>query len=129
LFGENYLKLHPLLVVGTPVLVSGVVNKSFRDENAMEFRVNNIQLLEAMMENTNREVRFTIYTDVLDKDKAQEFIKIINEHKGKQRYSVHFVDRVNNMTCALHPVKGSINASEIFELLKYSDYVTYQLLK
>ncbi len=129
LFGENYLKLHPLLVVGTPVLVSGVVSRSFRDENAMELRVNNVQLLEAMMENTNREVRFTIYTDVLDKEKAQEFIKIINEHKGKQRYSVHFVDRVNNMTCALHPEKGSINASEVFELLKYSDYVTYQLLK
>jgi DNA polymerase-3 subunit alpha len=129
LFGENFMKLHPLLVVGTPVLVSGAVSKSFRDENAMELRINNIQLLDALMENTNREVRFTIYTDVLDKTRAQEFINIIKEHKGKQHYSVHFVDRANNLTCALRPSNGNINASEIFELLKNSDYVTYQLLK
>ena len=129
LFGENYMKLHPLLVVGTPVLVTAMVSKSFRDENAMELRVNNVQLLEAMMENTNREVRFVLYVDRLDKERASEFIRIIKEHKGKQRYSVHFVDRKENITCAMHPEKGEINASEVFELLKYSDYVTYQLLK
>jgi hypothetical protein len=95
----------------------------------MELMINNIQLLDALMENTNREVRFTIYTDVLDKTRAQEFINIIKEHKGKQHYSVHFVDRANNLTCALRPSNGNINASEIFELLKNSDYVTYQLLK
>ncbi len=129
LFGENYMKLHPLLVVGTPVLVTAMVSKSFRDENAMELRVNNVQLLEAMMENTNREVRFVLYTDKLDKDRAAEFVRIIKEHKGKQRYSVHFVDRKENITCAMHPEKGEINAQEIFDLLKEADYVSYDLLK
>ena len=129
LFGENYMKLHPLLVVGTPVLVTAMVSKSFRDENAMELRVNNVQLLEAMMENTNREVRFVLYTDRLDKERASEFIRIIKEHKGKQRYSVHFVDRKENITCAMHPEKGEINAQEIFDLLKGADYVSYDLLK
>ena len=129
LFGENYMKLHPLLVVGTPVLVTAMVSKSFRDENAMELRVNNVQLLEAMMENTNREVRFVLYTDRLDKERASEFIRIIKEHKGKQRYSIHFVDRKENITCAMHPEKGEINAQEIFDLLKGADYVSYDLLK
>ena len=129
LFGENYMKLHPLLVVGTPVLVTAMVSKSFRDENAMELRVNNVQLLEAMMENTNREVRFVLYVDRLDKERASEFIRIIKEHKGKQRYSVHFVDRRENITCAMHPEKGEINAQEIFDLLKGADYVSYDLLK
>ena len=129
LFGENYMKLHPLLVVGTPVLVTAMVSKSFRDENAMELRVNNVQLLEAMMENTNREVRFVLYVDRLDKERASEFIRIIKEHKGKQRYSVHFVDRKENITCAMHPEKGEINAQEIFDLLKGADYVSYDLLK
>ena len=129
LFGENYMKLHPLLVVGTPVLVTAMVSKSFRDENAMELRVNNVQLLEAMMENTNREVRFVLYVDRLDKERASEFIRIIKEHKGKQRYSIHFVDRKENITCAMHPEKGEINAQEIFDLLKGADYVSYDLLK
>ena len=129
LFGENYMKLHPLLVVGTPVLVTAMVSKSFRDENAMELRVNNVQLLEAMMENTNREVRFVLYTDRLDKERSSDFVRIIKEHKGKQRYSIHFVDRKENITCAMHPEKGEINAQEIFDLLKDADYVSYDLLK
>ena len=82
-----------------------------------------------MMENTNREVRFVLYVDRLDKERASEFIRIIKEHKGKQRYSVHFVDRKENITCAMHPEKGEINAQEIFDLLKGADYVSYDLLK
>ena len=81
------------------------------------------------MENTSREVRFKILIDKLDIEKTKEFIDIIKKQKGKQRYSIHFVDRKNNITCATHPEKGNINAQAVFELLKDKDYVTYDLLK
>ena len=60
---------------------------------------------------------------------AEYIIQIIKEHKGKQRYSIHFVDRANKMSCVMHPSKGSINAAEVFELLRDADYVTYDLKK
>lgn len=139
LFTENYMKMNPLLVVGTQVLVTGVVRERYVKKEEMEadpnkpkpkeFRVTKVELLETLLEKTNREVRFTIYTDKLDKVNAQDFIDIIKKHKGNQAYSVHFVDIDNNMRCALHPEKGKINASEVFELLKYKDYVTYELMK
>lgn len=129
LFRDNFLKLNPLLAVGTPVLLTGVVRKSFNDETKKELRITNVSLLESLMENTTREVRFYIYTELLDDKKAKDFVEIIKKHKGKQPYSLHFVDRVNNMTCALHPEKGSINAQEVFDILKDEDYVTYNLLK
>lgn len=135
LFKENFLKMGPLLVMGTQVLVTGVVKERFasnEDPNApkpKELRITKVELLETMMERTNREVRFNIFTDKLDKEKTQEFIDAIKKNKGNQPYSVHFVDRENNMVCSLHPEKGKINAHEIFELLRDKDYVTYDLLK
>jgi len=135
LFKENYLKLNPLLVPGTQVLVTGIVKERYvtsEDPNApkpKELRITKVDLLESIMENTNREVRFSIFIDNLNKEKADEFINIIKENKGRQPYSIHFVDRKNNITCSTHPEKGSINAQEIFELLKNADYVTYDLLK
>ena len=81
------------------------------------------------MEKTTREVRFSIFTDILDKERSTEFINVIKKNKGNQPYSVHFIDRKNNLVCSLHPEKGKIDAQEIFELLKDSDYVTYDLLK
>ena len=135
LFKENYLKLNPLLVPGTQVLVTGMVKERYvtsEDPNApkpKELRITKVELLESIMENTNREVRFLIFVDKLDDERAKEFIDIIKKHKGKQPYSLHFVDRKNNITCATHPEKGKINAQEIFDLLKDADYVTYDLLK
>ncbi len=141
LFKENFLKINHLLVTGTQVLVTGVVKEKFIPEKdrekyldpkvpkPKELRINKVELLESLMENTSREVRFNVFIENLDKDKTEEFIDIIKKQKGKQRYSIHFVDRKNNITCATHPEKGNINAQEVFELLKDKDYVTYDLLK
>ena len=133
--------MNHLLVNGTQVLVTGTVKEKFIPEKdrekyldpkvpkPKELRITKIELLESLMENTTREVRFHIFIENLDKDKTEEFIDIIKKQKGKQRYSIHFVDRKNNITCATHPEKGNINAQEVFELLKDKDYVTYDLLK
>ena len=142
LFKENFMKMNHLMVPGTQLLVTGMVKERFVkvkeedlgkvDPNApkpKELRITKIELLESIMDNTNREVKFMVYTDVLDKEKTQEFINIIKEHKGKQRYSIHFVDRANKMSCVMHPSKGGVNAAEVFELLRDADYVTYDLKK
>ena len=142
LFKENFMKMNHLMVPGTQLLVTGMVKERFVkvkeedlgkvDPNApkpKELRITKIELLESIMDSTNREVKFMVYTDVLDKEKTQEFINIIKEHKGKQRYSIHFVDRANKMSCVMHPSKGGVNAAEVFELLRDADYVTYDLKK
>lgn len=144
LFKEDFMRMNPLLVVGTPVFVSGIIReysyevKNPNDSNPnapkemkkeKRFRINKIELLETLMEKTNREVRFSIFTDKLDKEKSAEFINIIKKHKGNQPYSVQFIDRENNLVCSLHPEKGKVNAQEIFEILRYADYVTCDLMK
>jgi hypothetical protein len=142
LFKENFMKMNHLMVPGTQLLVTGIVKERFVkvkeedlgkvDPNApkpKELRITKIELLESIMDNTNREVRFTVYTDALDKENAQQFINIIKEHKGKQHYSIYFIDRVKNISCVMHPSKGGVNAAEVFELLRDVDYVTYDLKK
>ena len=138
LFTENYLKMNPLLSAGSHVLVTGEVRERYPkkdeiiDPNApkpKELRITKVELLETLLENTTREVKFTIDVNKLDKEKCEEFIKVIKDNKGKQSYTIHFVDRDNNLTCQMHPGKGRISAQNVFELLKYKDYVTYDLLK
>ena len=142
LFKENYLKMNPLLSVGTQVLVTGIVKERFVkvkeedmdkvDPNApkpKELRISKVELLDSLLENTNREVKFVIDINNLDKARCKEFVKIIKENKGKQHYTVYFIDRENNLTCQMHPEKGKISAQNVFELLKDKDYVTYDLLK
>ncbi len=135
LFKEAFLRMNPLLSVGTQVLVTAVVRESYMGGDdpdkpkQKELRVQKVELLDSLMENTSREVRFSIFIDRLDKVKTNEFVNIIKKHKGKQSYSLHFVDRENNITCATHPEKGGVNAQEVFDLLKDADYVTYDLLK
>ena len=93
------------------------------------FKIAKVELLDTLLEKTNREVRFSIFTDILDKERSMEFVNIIKKHKGNQPYSVHFIDRTDNIVCSLHPERGKIDAQEIFELLRDKDYVKYELMK
>ena len=138
LFTENFLKMNPLLSVGSHVLVTGVVKERYAKKDEMvdpnapkpkELRITKVELLETILENTSREVKFTIDTSKLDKERSEEFIKVIKENKGKQSYTVYFLDRENNLTCQMYPEKGKISVQSVFELLKDKDYVTYDLLK
>ena len=49
-----------------------------------ELRITKVELLDSLLENTTREVKFVIDVNKLDKERCKKFIKIIKENKGKE---------------------------------------------
>ncbi|MBR6439648.1 MAG: DNA polymerase III subunit alpha [Bacteroidales bacterium] len=139
LFGETYMKFNykHLFVVGTPLLITGVVQEPYfnRDlpaekKRPNELKITEVELLENVFEKTKREARFKLNINNLNSKNVNEIIDIFKENPGKQPYSMYLVDKENNMTCSMHPEKGNINAETVFKKLnQFSDLIEYELLK
>lgn len=74
-------------------------------------------------------MKLVVDVNKLDSERCKELIKIVKNNKGKQHFSVAFVDDENNMSCMMNAQKGGVNAETLFEILDKLDYVKYELLK
>ena len=136
-FGETFLKYRYFFSIGTPLMITGIVqepygNRDLPDDKKRpnELKILEVGLLEEVFEKTKRKAKFVLNINKLDDKNMKEIIGIIKENKGKQPYSMLLIDKEHNLTCSLHPEKGSINAEAVFKKLNdYSDLVTYDLLK
>lgn len=141
LFSEKYKSFCHYLDMGSSVLLTGEVRELYRKkdnnsdnhdnvrDNANEFFITDVQLLESLLANTNRKVKLVVDVNKLDSERCKELIKIVKNNKGKQHFSVAFVDDENNMSCMMNAQKGGVNAETLFEFLDKLDYVKYELLK
>ncbi len=137
LFGENYMKYHHLLVVGTPLFMTGVVqepfyNRGLPDEKkrANELKVSDVKLLDEVFAKSKREAKFVLNVNELNSENVKEIINVIKDNPGNQPFSMLLVDKERGLTCSTHPEKGRINAEAVFKKMNdYSDLVTYDLLK
>ena len=137
LFSDTYLKYKYLFVLGTPLMITGIVQEPFGNRDVPddqkrpnELKVLEVTLLETVFENSKREAKFRLNINKLDSENVKAVINIFKENPGNQPYSMLLVDKKNNMTCSTHPEKGKINAEAVFKKLDdYKDLVTYDLLK
>ena len=137
LFSDTYLKYKYLFVLGTPLMITGIVQEPFGNRDVPddqkrpnELKVLEVTLLETVFEKSKREAKFRLNINKLDSENVKAVIDIFKENPGNQPYSMLLVDKKNNMTCSTHPEKGTINAEAVFKKLDdYKDLVTYDLLK
>ena len=137
LFGETYMKFKHLFIVGTPLMITGIVqepyyNRDLPDDKKRpnELKVLEVTLLENVFEKSKREAKFVLDINKLNSENVKAIIDIIKENTGNQPYSILLVDKEHNMTCSTHPEKGKINAEAVFKKLnQFSDLVEYDLLK
>jgi DNA polymerase-3 subunit alpha len=126
-FGETYLKIKHLLNVGTFVLVHGSPQPSFRDKEQLEFKVNDLQLLDSLLEETAKEVHLKVKVDDMPEDAMYEMISLLKSKPGKQNFSMRLIDRQNRLACSLRPTKLRINAQEVLTELDKSPFVEFEL--
>ncbi len=129
-FGETYLKLKHFLEPGTFVLIHALVQPSFRNNEEMELRVNDIQLLENVVEQSGRGVLFKLNVDRMDEEQYAEFIQLVKTHGGgKHAYSILLIDNENNISTRLRPKQGRIVASELLPKLEHLEYASFEFEK
>ena len=137
LFGETYMKFRHFFIVGTPLMITGIVqepyyNRDLPDDKKRpnELKVLDVTLLDEVFKKSKREAKFVLDINKLNSENVKDIIDIIKDNPGNQPYSILLVDKGHNMTCSTHPEKGKINAEAVFKKMNnYSDFVTYDLLK
>ena len=137
LFSETYLKFKHLFVLGTPLMITGIVqepyyNRDLPDDKKRpnELKILDVTLLETVFDKSKREAKFCLDINKLTSENVKAVIDIFKENPGNQPYSMMLVDKKHNMTCSTHPEKGKINAEAVFKKMNdYSDLITYDLLK
>jgi DNA polymerase-3 subunit alpha len=137
LYGETYLKFRHFFALGTPLMITGIVQEPYKNKNLPddkklpnELKVLDVNLLGEIFEKSKREAKFVLNINKLNSENVKEIIDIIKDNKGNQPFSMLLVDKEHNMTCSTHPEKGKINAEAVFKKINdFADLVTYDLLK
>jgi DNA polymerase-3 subunit alpha len=138
LFTENYLRFQYLMVTGTFVLISGVVKKPFyaqkiqengkEKEVKCEFHLTNMQLLDTLIENSNKKLELRLNIDSMNQENMTTFINLIHDNPGKQSYSVKIIDPKTRRICSMIPMKNTkINAQQLLPLFEQMEFVTCEL--
>ena len=128
LFSETYLKVKHLLDPGTFVLIHAVVQPSFRNKETMELKVNEIQLLDRVLEQSGKPVLFKITVDEIEEAEVRDFIQLMKDHSnGRHDYQVQFIDNELKIKTTLRSKGARINASQLLPKLDQFKFLTFEL--
>lgn len=127
LFSETYLKYKHLIEPGTFVMISAIVQQSFRDKDRLELKVNEIQLLDNVLKTMTNELIIKLYVEELEEETMLAFIEMMKENEGQFPYALHLIDRELNIKTVLHASKRKIDLDSLLPLIEQMDYVDFEL--
>ena len=98
-FGEDYVRLKPYFLHGQFLFIKGkaTTKKWSKDENDLEFKIMNIELLSELRETKVKGITLNIES----KDVTQKFIdniyQILDNHQGKCAFNIQVMDKENGI--------------------------------
>lgn len=126
-FAETYLKCKHLLDMGTFVMVTAMIQPSFRDKDKLELRVLEMELLDNVVLIHTKEINLSLRTDLMDSDSMQSLIDLILTNEGRFAYSVTLIDHELNMKTRLHSTKKGIDLDNLLPKLEQFDWLSFEL--
>ncbi|MFT6715774.1 MAG: DNA polymerase-3 subunit alpha [Saprospiraceae bacterium] len=125
LFGDSYLKFRHFLVEGAMVYVKGKVEARRYDENQLDFKINNIELLPDMRDKLVKRVNIAV--DVADMDKVllDDLFNAFEQHPGKCDVKFMVSDKEQKgYEVSLSSSKYKVNPSnDLFNVLKAHEFL------
>lgn len=106
LFSETYLKNKHFIEPGQFLMVRGLVQPHFYDENRLEIKINQISLLSEVMANMVKSITLYLSLDDINKELTTEIADLIENNPGNANVSfiVNFMD-YSNGSSAYHQKK------------------------
>lgn len=126
-FAETYLKCKHLLDTGTFVMVTAILQPSYRDKDKLEIRVQEMELLDNVVRIHTKEMNITLRTDLMDNDSVQTFIALFQEYAGKFPYTVTLEDQELNIKTKLHSTKKGVDLEHLLPKLEQFDWLDLEL--
>lgn len=127
IFAETYLKCKHLLDTGTFVMVTAIMQPSYRDKDKLEIRVQEMELLDNVVRIHTREMNVTLRTDLMDSDAMQTFIGLFQQHEGKFPYTVTLQDEELNLKTKLHSTKKGVDLENLVPKLEQFEWLDLEL--
>ena len=135
LFSETYAKYKGMLEEGQFVLLIGTLMapywKQGTEQDAvpkdLEFRVNEVRLLDSLLENTGKKVLFKLDVAQMSPEAIDDFIRLVKEHPGKQSYGIHLYDSMMQLSCNMSPFSGGVAAHEVLPIVDELPYADFDL--
>lgn len=134
LYRETYAKCKPILSVGSFVMLTGTLVKPYRKQDTpdtppanLEVRFTDVCLLDSLLKSTDKTIYVNLNLCAMCNDDYELFIKVIQDHPGKQNYKVHLFDSEKKISCNMTPRTGTVDASEVLPILEEMPFVDFDL--
>jgi DNA polymerase-3 subunit alpha len=114
LFGDSYLKHRHLLEIDTVIYIKGKYQKSWRDPNQYELRINEVQLLDEVGNAKIIGIAINLPINQLTPQLIDQLDRICDKYKGEQQFSVNLLDGTNKIMLQLDSANRRINADSLF---------------
>jgi len=114
LFGDSYLKHRHLLEVDTVIYIKGKYQKSWRDPNQYELRINEVQLLDEVGNSKIKGIAIHLPIQQLTPQLIDQLDRICDKYKGEQQFSVTLLDTTDKILLQLDSANRRINADSLF---------------
>jgi DNA polymerase-3 subunit alpha len=125
LFGDSYLRFRHFLVEGAMVFVKGKVETRRYDENQLDFKIINIELLPDIRDKMVKKVNISVDIANMDKVLLDDLFSAFEAHPGKCDLNFVISDREQKgFEVKLNSSKYKVNPSnDLFSLLKQHEFL------
>lgn len=122
MFSDDYLKFRHLLVPGLSLIVSGSVQKRFRDSDQIELKVSNISLLAESIDKLTKNITLAIGVRDINEPLVTQLRNIMESSKGNTPLYINILDELNRVSVKL-PSRLRVNPRNVVAALKPFEYI------
>lgn len=113
LFGGDYQKFKHLMEPGKAIFLKGNFQKSWRDDS-LEFRIQEISLLESVGEELTKGVTLKLSLDKLTPELVDALDVACQQHKGQHKLRIVFIDKNNRLKLEMASKARLVHANNDF---------------
>ncbi len=128
LFGEDWARFNGMLTEGSTIMVKAQMIKRFKDSNAVDLKVTDIQYLQSVKENMVNSLIVTLNASRIDDTVVSEFISIVKESPGKIPLHIQFVDGDSSYPIMMRSRSNKVDLSKrLFTFFQQTDALDYRI--
>ncbi|MFM7023104.1 MAG: DNA polymerase III subunit alpha [Flavobacteriales bacterium] len=114
LFGEDYLKYRRYLVMGSYLYLKTKVQPRKFNQDEMELKVNNIELLSDLREKLVKSITLKLDIKNLTEKYLEELTQLLDKHPGQCRLKLNVVDPIEKIAIEMPSRTKKINLNNDF---------------
>lgn len=126
MFSDDYMKFRHLLVQGMSLIVTGSVQKRFRDSDQIELKVSNVSLLAESIDKLTKSVTITLDAFEVTDEMVSMLKEAVSASRGNTPLYVNVVNETSRISVKM-PSRLRIQARQLVAMLKNKEGIKLNL--